>query len=98
MPTTERELLTLIEQTQPERRLTWAHATLLNNLAVVYHSQGRFNESDVTHKECIALIEQLCGAGNVRPVAQSLANRAALYRTFHEYTEAERLQQLAMKI
>jgi tRNA (mo5U34)-methyltransferase len=69
---------------------------LLNNLAIIYHAQGRFLDADWTHKRCTTLLES--AANTPRALAQSLANRAALYRTFAEYHEAERLFQLALKL
>src|SRR2546426_8603398 len=73
-----------------------AFALLANNLAVVYHAQQRFLDADLLHKRCQAMLESL--GGHQQFVAQSLANRAALYRTFAEYHEAERLFQLAMSL
>ena len=67
-----------------------------NNLGVAHHAEGRFLESDLAHKECLAILEK--NNSDPRQVAQSLANRAALYRTFLEYHEAERLFQLAIRI
>ena len=72
-------------------------AVRLNNLAIEYHAQGRFNESDVTHKQCLALLES-AGRDEPSAIAQSLANRAALYRTMLEYPEAERVFQLAIRV
>ena len=59
-----------------------ATAMLLNNLALVYHAEGRFVDADLTHKRCVSILESLT---EPRSVAQSLANRAALYRTFGHY-------------
>src|SRR5207249_3058972 len=69
-----------------------ATAMLLNNLAVVYHVEGRFLDADLAHKRCVSVLESL---GEPRSVAQSLANRAGLYRTFGHYHEGERLFQCA---
>jgi tRNA (mo5U34)-methyltransferase len=72
-------------------------AVHLNNLGVRYHTEGKFRESDAAHKECSAILEA-AGPENAPLLAKSLANRAALYRTFQEYHEAERLFQVAMRI
>ena len=72
-----------------------ATAMLLNNLAVVYHVEGRFLDADLAHKRCVSVLESL---GEPRSVAQSLANRAALYRTFGHYHEGERLFQCAWRL
>lgn len=72
-------------------------AVRLNNLGVRYHVEGKFQESNVAHKECFAILEA-GGPENAPLVAKSLANRAALYRTFQEYHEAERLFQMAIRI
>jgi tRNA (mo5U34)-methyltransferase len=79
--------------------MTTSHssAVRLNNLGVRNHTEGKFRESDAAHKECAAILE--AGGPESAPLlAKSLANRAALYRTFQEYHEAERLFQLAMRI
>jgi tRNA (mo5U34)-methyltransferase len=72
-------------------------AVRLNNLGIRYHAEGKFHESNVAHKECSAILEA-GGPENFPLVAKSLANRAALYRTFQEYHEAERLFQMAVRI
>src|SRR5882672_3053409 len=71
-------------------------AARLNNLAVDYHAQRRFTESDVTHKQCLALLE--ADSEDPRAMAQSLANRAALYRSMLELAEAERVFQVAIRL
>ena len=71
-------------------------ATFLNNLGVLYHAQHKFLDADLAHKRCASVFESLGDAQ--RSLSQSLANRAALYRTFAEYDEAERLFQLAIRL
>jgi tRNA (mo5U34)-methyltransferase len=72
-------------------------AVRLNNLGVRYHAEGKFHESNAAHKECSAILED--GRPESAPLlATSLANRAALYRTFQEYHEAERLFQMAIRL
>ena len=75
----------------------YSSAVRLNNLGVRYHAEGKFHESDVAHKECSAILEA-GGPENAPLLAKSLANRAALYRTFQEYSEAERLFQIAIRM
>jgi len=77
--------------------ISHSSAIRLNNLGVQYHAEGRFRESDAAHKECSAILEA-GGPESAPSLARSLANRAALYRTFQEYHEAERLFQMAMRI
>src|SRR5262245_52954380 len=89
-------LLKKIDETARNAAEDPAFATLLNNLAVVYHAAGKFGESDALHKQCLAILEAAFGPRH-RQVAQSLANRSSLYRTFHEYAEAERLFQVAIR-
>jgi tRNA (mo5U34)-methyltransferase len=72
-------------------------AVRLNNVGVECHSAGRFDEADAAHKQCLALLEA-DGPADQRAIAQSLANRAALYRTMGEYPEAERVLQTAMRL
>jgi tRNA (mo5U34)-methyltransferase len=92
----ETELLRRIPDVEGKESRGLPLARLLNNLAVVYHAQGRFIDADVTHKRCASVLEAL---GDVpMELAQSLSNRAALYRTFEEYHEAERVFQLAVPV
>ena len=95
LPSIETDLLQRfrnIEATQEHLEL----AILSNNLGIMYHRQGRFADADGAHKRCASTLQQFDDAQ--RLLAQSLANRAALYRTFHEYHEAERLFQVASTI
>jgi tRNA (mo5U34)-methyltransferase len=77
--------------------ISHSSAVRLNNLGVHYHAEGKFRESDAAHKECSAILET-GGPESAPSLAKSLANRAALYRTFQEYHEAERLFQMAIRI
>jgi tRNA (mo5U34)-methyltransferase len=72
-------------------------AVRLNNLGVRNHAEGKFHESNAAHKECSAILDA-GGPETALLLARSLANRAALYRTFQEYHEAERLFQMAIRI
>jgi tRNA (mo5U34)-methyltransferase len=72
-------------------------AIQFNNHGVLYHGERRFDESDAAHKQCLASLEQN-GDESPRLRAQSLFNRSALYRTMHEFHEAENLFQQAIQI
>jgi tRNA (mo5U34)-methyltransferase len=98
LPMLESELLRKINATEPNQQQALLFAIFLNNLAVVYHAQGKFPDSEVMNKRCLAVLEGIRTSIGARHVAQSLANCAALYRTLHEFHEAERLFQLAVKI
>jgi tRNA (mo5U34)-methyltransferase len=72
-------------------------AVQLNNQAVLYHREQKFAEADTAHKECLSALQQ--NADPLHPLnAQSLFNRSALYRTMHEFHEAENLFQQAIEI
>lgn len=75
----------------------FSSAVQLNNQGVHYHADRKFAESDAAHKQCLAALQQ--NADEIRPlIAQSLFNRSALYRTMHEFHEAENLFQQAIGI
>ena len=97
LPEFESELLKRIHQAKTNTSKGPELAVLLNNLAVVYHTAGKFQEADSLHKQCIAMLDAAFGSQD-RRVAQSLANRASLYRTFQEFAEAERIFQLAVRL
>jgi len=71
--------------------------TLLNNIAVLHHELGRWDDADAFYKRSLAVWEQ-CVPQNHKFLAQSLSNRAALYREIEAYPEAERVFQLALRI
>lgn len=72
-------------------------AVQLNNQGVRHHADLKFAEADAAHKQCLAALQQK--ADEIRPlIAQSLFNRSALYRTMHEFHEAENLFQQAIAI
>lgn len=75
----------------------FASAFQLNNQGVTYHAERKFAESDAAHKECIDLLEKNYDKSR-QFLAQSLFNRSALYRTMHEFHEAENLFQQAIQI
>ncbi|TYT73011.1 tetratricopeptide repeat protein, partial [Microcystis aeruginosa] len=69
----------------------------LNNLAHLYHSQGRYTEAEPLYREALDLRKRLLG-DNHPDVATSLNNLAALYCYQGRYTEAEPLYLEAIKI
>ena len=71
--------------------------TLLNNIAVLHHELGRWDDADAFYKRSLAVWEQ-CVPQSHKFLAQSLSNRAALYREIEAYPEAERVFQLALRI
>src|SRR5437867_8775377 len=72
-------------------------AAELNDLAVRLQSQGRYLEADELYKRSLAIWEAALGLEDPL-IAQSLSNRAALYRQMGEHHEAERLFQIALRI
>src|SRR3954453_9938879 len=72
-------------------------AAKLNNDAVNLHLQGKHAEADLLYKKSLAIWESALGPEDLL-VAQSLANRASLYREIGEHHEAERIFQLALRI
>jgi tRNA (mo5U34)-methyltransferase len=76
---------------------TEASAVLLNNLAIIEGLRGNFTDADVSHKRCSSILEKV-GPSSAKFLAQSLANRAALYRAFGHYHEGERVFQLAIRL
>ena len=69
----------------------------LNNLADLYHTQGRYAEAEPLYQRALAIREQALGPDHP-DVALSLNNLAALYRAQGRYAEAEPLYQRALAI
>ncbi len=72
-------------------------AANLNDQAVKLQREGKYLEADVLYKKSLAIWESIHGSEDPL-VAQSLANRASLYRTMGEHHEAERIFQIAQRI
>ena len=53
-------------------------ATSLNNLAVLYHFQGKYNRAEPLDQQALALRQKLLGDDHLH-VAHSLNNLALLY-------------------
>jgi tRNA (mo5U34)-methyltransferase len=80
-----------------EAAVTPESATTMNDQAVKLQAAGRYLEADELYKRSLAVWESTLGAEDLL-VAQSLANRASLYRAMNEHHEAERLFQIAQRI
>jgi tetratricopeptide (TPR) repeat protein len=65
-------------------------ATSLNNLAILYESQGRYTEAELLYRRSLAIREKQLGVDNPH-VGTSLNNLAVLYESQGRYTEAEPL-------
>src|SRR5271166_915342 len=69
----------------------------LNNLAVVYKSQGRYAEAEGLYKRALAIREKALGASHPN-VAGTLNNLALLYAAQAKYADAEALYKRALAI
>ncbi|BAY16258.1 hypothetical protein NIES21_20830 [Anabaenopsis circularis NIES-21] len=72
-------------------------ANSLNNLAGLYHSQGKYSKAEPLYQEALALRRKLLGEENPN-VANSLNNLANLYDSQGKYNEAESLYQEALTL
>ena len=72
-------------------------ATSLNNLALLYKSQGRYEAAEPLHKRALAIKEKALGPDHP-DVATSLNNLAGLYRAQGRYEAAEPLDKRALVI
>lgn len=72
-------------------------ALSLNNLALVYHAQGRYDEAEPMYQRAITITERALGPDHPN-LAASLGNLAELYRTQKKYVEAEPLYREAVFI
>ncbi|MBC1299537.1 tetratricopeptide repeat protein, partial [Nostoc sp. UCD122] len=69
----------------------------LNNLALLYNSQGRYSEAEPLYIQALALWRKLLGKEHPS-VATSLNNLALLYNSQGRYSEAEPLYIQALEI
>jgi tetratricopeptide (TPR) repeat protein len=72
-------------------------ATSLNNLAGIYHEQGKYAEAEPLFKRSLAVCEKVLGPEHP-DVAQSLNNLAGLYQKQGKYAEAEPLFKRSLTI
>lgn len=77
--------------------VTSESAAVLNDQAVGLQAEARWLEADDLYKQSLAIWESQLGPEDLL-VAQSLANRASLYRAMGEHHEAERIFQIAQRI
>ena len=80
-----------------EVAVTPESAAVLNNEAVRLQAEGKYLEADELYKRSVAMWQSTLGPEDLL-VAQSLANRASLYRSMGEHHEAERIFQIAQRI
>ncbi|WGS71378.1 tetratricopeptide repeat protein [Pseudanabaena galeata] len=72
-------------------------ATSLNNLALLYRSQGNYTAAEPLYKRSLAIREKALGADHP-DVASSLNNLAALYESQGNYSAAEPLLKRSLAI
>ena len=70
-----------------EAAVTPESAADLNDQAVRLQAEGKHLEADDLYKKSLAIYESTLGPEDLL-VAQSLANRASLYRTIYAFDEA----------
>ncbi len=78
-------------------RLETHAAASLNNLASLYHAQGKHTEAEPLYRRVLAIWEKALGPEHPH-VAQSLENFAALLRKTGRGAEAKRLKARAKAI
>ena len=72
-------------------------AQTLNNIALVYSTQGKYSEAEELYKRALAIREHSLGESHP-DVAQTLNNLARVYRDQGRYGDAERLFKRALTI
>jgi tetratricopeptide (TPR) repeat protein len=72
-------------------------ATTLNNLALLYSSQGKYADAEPLYKRALAIVEKVFG-GEHPDVAMVLENYAALLRKLNREREAVELETRAKAI
>ena len=72
-------------------------ATTLNNLALLYSTQGKYEEAEPLYKRSLGIKEKSLGADHPE-VAINLVNLANLYRQQGKYEEAEPLYRRSLEI
>ncbi len=73
------------------------YAETVNNLALLYHAQGRYIEAEPLHRRALAIREKALGPEHPH-VALSLNNLAGIYQTQGRFGEAEPLDQRSLTI
>ena len=72
-------------------------ADSLNNLALLYYAQGRYEEAELLYQQALQLKQELLGDRHP-DVATSFNNLAELYRAQGRYEEAEQLFRQALQL
>jgi tetratricopeptide (TPR) repeat protein len=72
-------------------------ATGLNNLAALYHAQGKYADAEPLHRRALAIRQKVLGLEHPA-MATSLNNLAVLYKDQGKYAQAEPLAQRALAI
>ena len=72
-------------------------ATGLNNLAMLYESQGKYAEAEPLYKRALAIYEKALGPDHPS-VAESLNSLAGFYHAQGSYAEAKTLYRRALTI
>ncbi|MEX1310605.1 MAG: DUF1698 domain-containing protein [Candidatus Sulfomarinibacteraceae bacterium] len=91
------EALELMNSTPMNERKSATHAARLNNVAVAYQLQNRLSEADRFYQQSHSIWKAALGP-NHPTTALGLSNRSSLCRMLGVHNEAERLQQLALRI
>ena len=87
------EALKIARQLYPESEFPDGHpnlATSLNNLAVLYESQGKYADAETLSKNALEMRRRLF-KGDHLSVARSLNNLGALYKSQGKYADADPL-------
>ncbi|HEY9756973.1 MAG TPA: tetratricopeptide repeat protein [Oculatellaceae cyanobacterium] len=93
--TTAEVLSTLAEDEQVFRRANLAKS--LNNMAAIYHAQGKYTMADDLWQRCLTLKQELFGPKDLE-IAVVLHNLAALNSAKRNYAKAEELYVEAREI
>ena len=72
-------------------------ATSLNNLALLYKTQGHYAQAEPLFKRALEINEKALGPDHSR-IATGLENLAGLYRATNRDKEAEPLEERAARI
>jgi CHAT domain-containing protein/Tfp pilus assembly protein PilF len=94
IPLAQRQLANLEKSSGPVSR---DFAGALNNLALLYGSQGQDSEAEPLYKRSLSILEKTDGLDRVE-IAPELNNLAALYERQGRYAEAEPLFKRALAI
>jgi len=80
-----------------KKALSLKYAEILNDLAILYESEGRYEEAESSYLEAIKIYYQNLGVNHLT-VADTLNNLAALYGLQRRFKEAELLYLKSLEI